>query len=137
MASPYSLDLRSKAVSLYKKKQLKQTDVCELYQISISSFKRWLKLERETGSLDPKQIGGYKPRKIDANGCKTINKLINKDPTITIKELCEMYNKKHNSDVGSSVMTRTLKRLKLSYKRLSITSQQKETEEVKKNGKIS
>ncbi len=51
MAAPYSLDLREKVVEKYNNGNLTQEEVGNIFQIGISTIKRWLKKYRETGDL--------------------------------------------------------------------------------------
>jgi transposase len=61
MTAPYSGDLRERALA---RKALGEThrQIAEALQISPSCLSKWVKLKRETGSLKPAQIGGYKPK---------------------------------------------------------------------------
>jgi putative transposase len=61
MTAPYSLDLRERALA---RKAAGEThrEIAAALQISPSCVSKWTRRERETGSLAPAQIGGYKPR---------------------------------------------------------------------------
>ena len=61
MTAPYSLDLRERALA---RKAAGETNrqIAAALQISPSCVSKWTKRRRETGSLAPAQIGGYKPR---------------------------------------------------------------------------
>ena len=61
MTAPYSLDLRERAMA---RKAAGQTirQIAAALKIAPSCVSKWTKRERETGSLAPAQIGGYKPR---------------------------------------------------------------------------
>ena len=61
MTAPYSLDLRERALA---RKAAGETNrqVAAALQISPSCVSKWIRRRRETGSLAPAQIGGYKPR---------------------------------------------------------------------------
>lgn len=61
MTVPYSVDLRERALA---RKAAGEThrQIAAVLRISPSCVSKWTRRERETGSLAPAQIGGYKPR---------------------------------------------------------------------------
>ena len=61
MTAPYSMDLRERALA---RKEAGETnrEIAAALRISPSCVSKWTKRKRETGSLAPAQIGGYKPR---------------------------------------------------------------------------
>ena len=61
MTAPYSMDLRERAMARKAKGQTIR-EIAAALQIAPSCVSKWAKRERETGSLAPAQIGGYKPR---------------------------------------------------------------------------
>jgi putative transposase len=61
MTVPYSLDLRSRALARRRAGQTHR-EIAAALRISASCISKWAKRERETGSLSPAKIGGYKPR---------------------------------------------------------------------------
>ena len=67
MTTPYSVDLRSRAMA---RKAAGEThrEIAAALRISPSCVSKWAHRERETGSLKPAQMGGYKPRTL-AGAC--------------------------------------------------------------------
>jgi putative transposase len=61
MTAPYSMDLRERAMA---RKAAGQTnrEIAAALRIAPSCVSKWTKRERETGSVAPAQVGGYKPR---------------------------------------------------------------------------
>jgi putative transposase len=61
MTAPYSIDLRQRALA---RKEAGQTnrEIAAALMISPSCVSKWTTRKRETGSLAPAQVGGYKPR---------------------------------------------------------------------------
>ena len=61
MTAPYSMDLRGRAMA---RKAAGETNrqVAAALRISPSCVSKWMKRERETGSVKPAQVGGYKSR---------------------------------------------------------------------------
>jgi transposase len=61
MTAPYSKDLRERAMARRARGETHR-QIAAALQISPSCVSKWARRERETGSLAPAQIGGYKPR---------------------------------------------------------------------------
>ncbi len=61
MTAPYSMDLRERALAR-KASGATNREIASALMISPSCVSKWTKRKRETGSLAPAQIGGYKPR---------------------------------------------------------------------------
>jgi transposase len=61
MTAPYSMDLRQRALA---RKDAGETnrEIAAALRISPSCVSKWTTRRRETGSLAPAQVGGYKPR---------------------------------------------------------------------------
>ena len=66
MTAPYSIDLRERALA---RKVLGETnrEIAATLMISPSCVSKWAKRQRETGSLEPAQIGGYKQRTLSGD----------------------------------------------------------------------
>lgn len=60
MASPYSYDLRTKAIKAVKSGE-KKVNVCRMLSISRNTLNLWLRREQETGNF--KAIAGYQKGK--------------------------------------------------------------------------
>jgi putative transposase len=61
MTAPYSMDLRERALA---RKDAGETnrEIAAALMISPSCVSKWTTRKRETGSVAPAQVGGYKPR---------------------------------------------------------------------------
>jgi putative transposase len=64
MGKPYSNDLRDRVVASVEQEGLSRRQAAARYDVGISSVIRWVGRFRETGSVNPGQIGGHKPKKI-------------------------------------------------------------------------
>src|SRR5271165_1910413 len=66
MTAAYSLDLRERALA---RKEADETnrEIAAALQISPSCVSKWMTRKRETGSLAPAQIGGYKRRTLSGD----------------------------------------------------------------------
>ena len=64
MGAAYSLDLRERVVTAVEMDGLSRNQAAARFGVAISTAVLWVRRFRQTGSLAPSQIGGYKPRKI-------------------------------------------------------------------------
>ena len=64
MPKPYSVDLRERVVMAVEDLGLSRRQAAAHFGVSYSSAILWVKRYRETGSLKPRRIGGYRPKKI-------------------------------------------------------------------------
>jgi putative transposase len=85
MTAPYSLDLRSRALA---RKAAGQThrEIAAALRISPSCVSKWTRRERETGSLAPAQIGGYKPRTLSGACAQWLRERVARGP-VTLRGL--------------------------------------------------
>ena len=85
MTAPYSVDLRERALT---RKAAGQThrQIAAALQISPSCVSKWTRRERETGSLAPAQIGGYKPRTLAGECAQWLRERIASGP-VTLRGL--------------------------------------------------
>lgn len=64
MSKPYSVDLRERVVRAVEEEGLSRRQAAARFGVSYSAAIEWVKRYRRTGSLEPGQIGGHKPKKI-------------------------------------------------------------------------
>ena len=64
MARPYSVDLRERVVWAVENEGVSRRQAAARFGVSYSAAIDWVRRHRETGSLEPGQMGGHKPRKI-------------------------------------------------------------------------
>ena len=85
MTAPYSEDLRERALA---RKEAGEThrQIAAALQISPSCVSKWTKRKRETGSLAPAQIGGYKPRTLSGECAQWLRERIASGP-VTLRGL--------------------------------------------------
>jgi len=127
----YSIDLRIKVIEAHEGNQINsQNELSEIFGISLSTLKRWLRRKKAGDDLSPKIEGKGRPAKIDERGLTTISLLVAKDPDITLRELSEAYYKKHQVQVSSSILFRALKHLNITHKKISINASEQSEDEV-------
>jgi putative transposase len=64
MGRAYSNDLRERVVRAVTKGGLSRHQAADQFGVAISTAINWVRRFHETGSVEPDQIGGYRPKKI-------------------------------------------------------------------------
>ncbi len=64
MGKPYSMDLRDRVVAAVEVEGFSCRQAAARFEVSYSAAISWMKRVRETGSAEPGQMGGHKPKKI-------------------------------------------------------------------------
>ncbi len=64
MSKPYSMDLRERVVSAVEEAGMSRRKAAAHFGVSVRVAIEWVRRFRETGSVAPSKIGGYKPKKI-------------------------------------------------------------------------
>ena len=64
MPKPYSIDLRERVVAAVETGGVSRREAASRFGVGVSTAIIWVRRFRETGSVAPSQMGGYKPKKI-------------------------------------------------------------------------
>jgi transposase len=64
MGKPYSTDLRERVVASVLEGGLSRNKAASQFAVAVSTVVAWVKRCQETGSVEPGQMGGHKPRSI-------------------------------------------------------------------------
>ena len=85
MTAPYSNDLRERALA---RKAAGEThrEIAEALDISPSCLSKWATRKRETGSVTPAQIGGYKSKTLSGEWAEWLRKRVASGP-VTLRGL--------------------------------------------------
>jgi len=114
MAKPYSNDLRARVVAAVEEGATRE-EAAERHDVSLSSVGRFLRLERETGSVSPAKFGGYKSYALAAHE-QRVRQLVAQQPDITLAELKAELAKRKVA-IGQTSIFRFLRHLKLTFKK--------------------
>jgi transposase len=109
MMNAYSKDLRLKVLAAIDR-GIPRNEVAQLFGVSLSTIKRWLKRRRLTGEVEIYKIPGrpsvkgkalrqWLPRHLEAN------------PDLTLAEHCEAFFDESGVEVSEATMSRNIARL--------------------------
>jgi transposase len=98
------------------KSQAARTFCVSLFCVSLSSVKRYAKMDEEDRSLAPKKRPGSKP-KIDERASKLLEEDIKERPFITLQQRCEYLRVVASVEVSRSTMCRAIKRMNATRKK--------------------
>ncbi len=105
----YSKDLRLKVLAAIDR-GIPRREVSELFGISRSTIKRWLKRRRQTGDVNTEKIPGRPSVKGRALREWLPHQLKN-NPDLTLKEHCEAFEDETGLEVSQATMSRNIARL--------------------------
>ena len=104
--NPYSVDLRQRIVERYLAGGVTRARVAEEFSVSERTVSEYLRLLRETKSLEPKPHAGGPAPKLDEAARAKLKRRVEDDPDITLEALRE--------DIGGLVSVPTLCKILLS-----------------------
>lgn len=125
---PYSLDLRTKIVSVYEAGKTSIRKVAEQFMVNPKTVVSLIKLKRETESLEPKKSGNPTPSELEAHK-ELIVATIEAHPDWTLWQYCEEIGEKTGVYVTTGAMCRYLKKQKLTLKKKTYRSEKAASEE--------
>jgi len=112
----YSEDLRKKVVEAVIERQMPKTEVAGLFEVSLSSVKRYVGMAREGRCLAPKKHPGSKP-KLDERARKLLAADIQERPFARLSERRKYLQKVAGVSVSRSTVYREIGRMKHTRKR--------------------
>lgn len=104
----YSQDLRERVVRAIDQGQ-SQNEVAGLFEVSLSTIKRYLRQRQEQGHLRPKKITGRPPTKGGSLQAHLLAQL-EAFPDATLQEHCEMWEAQGGMKVSLATMGRAIQR---------------------------
>jgi len=105
----YSEDLRMKIVEGLER-GMGKSQAARTFSVSLSSVKRYAKMDEEGRSLAPKNRPGSK-HKIDERASKLLEEEIEEHPFLTLEQRCEYLRAVASVEVSRSTVCRTIKRM--------------------------
>ena len=112
----YSEDLRERVVRAVAI-GTPRDEVAATFAVSMPTIERWLRLQRETGSLAPKPIPGPTAVKTAAVMAALPERLV-EHADATLGEQCAWWREASGVEVSTATMSRALRRLGLTRKKV-------------------
>jgi transposase len=110
----YSEDLRKKIVAAIER-GMSKAQAARLFDVSLSSVKRYSRTVREGGSLEPKKSPG-RPRKADEKARVLLEKDVEERPSATISQRRRFLEHITATTLSDSTVRRLMKRMGFSQK---------------------
>jgi len=111
----YSIDLRERILAAREHGQ-SAAEVAKVFKVSKRSVERYCKLQSTTGSLKPKQRGGYRRSRLEKHD-QTLRGWITQQPDLTLAELKKRLARELKVRLGITALWHRLEHLGLSYKK--------------------
>ncbi len=112
---PYSEDLRRRIVKAVQEGGMSRAGAARLFDVSLSSVKRYARIAERGASLEPRK-GGGRPPKVDETTEKLLEEDVQKRPAATVSERRRFLERLTGKSLGDSTIRRVLKRLGFSQK---------------------
>ena len=115
-----SVDLRTRIVDAYKRKEGSMRELAERFSVSHKSVKRYVRQERLTASLAPSSARRGPRPKIDAAGLAAIEEMLKEQCDLTNAELVERLESRGIVKTSTSAVSRATARLGWSRKKNAV-----------------
>lgn len=123
MPGPISIEVRGRVVACYKRGGGSMAAVAALFGIGEASLNRWLRQDREQGTLEPKAMGGHVSPLISDDDLAVVKRLVEENNDAFIYELVDLYQEEVGVHVSTSVMSRAVARADITRKKRRSTRQ--------------
>ena len=133
MPAAYSLDLRRLLRDAYLNKEGSQRQIARRFNVSLTFVRNFLKHERITGTITPKQYTRGSSPKITLEIGNFILSKVEKEPDILIKELCDYVENQMGIVLSQSTLYQFLIKKGLTRKKKVFMPQSKKGKIFKKN----
>jgi transposase len=114
---PYSKDLRLRVLAAVDR-GMPRKEAARVFGVSEATIRRYLRLRRETGDVEPKPVPGPPARKGTAlEEAAALPAQVRTNPDLTLAEHCELFEDVHGVKVSTSTMSRAFEKLGLPLKK--------------------
>lgn len=120
MPKPISIDVRERVVAAHREGKGTYAQLSELFKVGEASISRWLRLEREAGTLAPKPIPGREP-KLDEQGRAVLRELVDADSDATLAELAQRLRERIGVTLVVSSIHKALAKMGITRKKKTST----------------
>ncbi len=112
---PYSKDLRLKVLAAVDRRMPRE-EIVRIFGVSAPTIRRYLRLRRETGDVEPRPVPGPPARKGAALEAE-LPAQAKANPDLTLAEHCELFEEQSGVRVSTATMSRAFERLGLPLKK--------------------
>jgi transposase len=112
----YSQDLREKVVQAIEQGKTRK-EVVDVFGVSLSTVKRYIRQKKQIGHIQPKKI----PGRPSVKGALLQNKILAQleaHPDATLQEHCDLWEQESGIKVGIMTMSRAIERVRWKRKKL-------------------
>jgi transposase len=120
MPKPISVEVRERVVAAHREGKGTYEELADLFGVGTASVNRWLRLERETGSLVPKPPPGREP-KLDEKGRAVLRELVEQDSDATLAELGKQIRERLGVKLVPSAVFKVLAKMGITRKKKTST----------------
>ena len=107
---PYSKDLRLRVLAAVDR-GVPREEIAKTFSVSVPSIKRWLRLRRETGGLEPRKGVPGPPARKGVALKEWLPGQLEANPDLTLEEHCEAFEDEQGMRVSTATMSRAIRRL--------------------------
>lgn len=113
----YSMDLRKRVVDAYEAGNGTREELSRLFKLGTATIGRWVRRKIENGTPQALPRGGGKSRRIGSIGECILLGILERTPDATLREIAEQYAWITHMPMSASVISHSLKRLKITRKK--------------------
>src|SRR4051794_19630450 len=123
---PYSQDLRERVADAVEHQEGSLRQLALRFCVSLSFLVRLLRLQRQTGSLEPRPHGGGQPPALDGQASERLRQILRGQPDRTLDELSQQVG----VPCSRMAVWRTLRKLGITRKKKVLYASEQQKPEV-------
>lgn len=112
----YPIALRKRVVEAYENAEGTYEQVANRFKVSVRCVTNWMKLKRETGSIEPRPHGGGTAPVIDDRGERLLTRWVEETSNWTLLTLMQRL-KTEGYEVSEATVSRTLAKMEITHKK--------------------
>lgn len=113
---PYSIDLRKRVLSALDK-GMSRTEAIKTFEVSESSIKRWVRIQKSTGDVLPKRATGGRQAKIGPEHADELRAQVAVHSDATLQEHADLWNESHGTSLSRGTLFNALRKLGITLKK--------------------
>lgn len=117
MSRPLPIEMRERVVAAVEDEGMTIDGASKRFMVGTATVKRWLKLSREKGTLEPRPMGGLRYVWIGEDDRAQLELIVSERNDATSEELTAAYNARFSTEMTRSSMQRALERFGFTLKK--------------------